>query len=67
MVPYGSQGLPLLIDVRSDEKTARRAVVLARNADEHGRAQDARARSSAFLQKTGRNAAFRGSARSLRL
>ena len=28
--------------VRSDEKTARRAVVLARNADKHGRARDAR-------------------------
>ena len=31
-----------LIDVRSDEKTAHRAVILARNADKHGRSRDAR-------------------------
>ena len=37
-----SQESFLLIDVRSDEKTVRRAVILARNADKHGRSRDAR-------------------------
>ena len=38
------QGSFVLIDVRSDEKTARRAVVLARNADKHDRSRDARSK-----------------------
>ena len=48
MVPYGSQGLPLLIDVRSDEKTARRAVVSVQNADKRTVARDSPAQSLFF-------------------
>ena len=41
-IKTSSQCSFLLIDVRSDEKTAHRAVILARNADTHGRSRDAR-------------------------
>ena len=56
--PLQPQGSFLLIVVRSDEKTARRAVALARNADKHGRSRYARP--EPFFLKKGRNAAFRG-------
>ena len=55
-----SQCLFVLIDVRSNEKTAHRVVILAQNADKHGRSRDARPKP--FFKKKVRNAAFRGSA-----
>ena len=51
----------LLIDVRFDEKSAPRAVILARNADKSMVARETRAPEALFLKKV-RNAAFCGSA-----
>ena len=46
-----SQGFFLLIDVRSDEKTARRAVVLVQNADMHAPVTRETGAEALFLKK----------------
>ena len=64
-IKTSSQGSFLPKNVRSDEKTARRTVIWARNADIRTVARetpDARPNKRFFLKKGVRNAAFRGSA-----